>query len=441
MTWKAAATPGWRSSFTETWPASPGTLTSGTGTGQGFLAVNGTDGVGRSKANIQVLRAWWADLDEKAASATFRPEDLPLAPSLVIQSGHGAHLYWRTREPWVRGESPAPPGPRSRTQAHPGGPRRLWCGPGGVRGGAGDTVPGFWNRKREPHQLVELTSSRPVHYTPEAIRAAFPALSDPKEKSSFIGTLFRGTDEKSRRARAYAQSATASTGPFKARRPPDHVPSRRGEDRTSASIWARTRPSRCSRTPTTRHASRPGTRRNFGGRSRRPCESNRTGDGCWVQADMPCPPCGERPRTRPPRLRKLAKPRLQRRGPQGRPGCSDGRYPGDPGGPGPGIRDMGGVRILQGAGRPPAGRHPAQLRHGDPGLPGPPLPVGGARTSSEMEQRKVAWARQPSAPGGGLPGGRVVDRFALEDWRENSPPNGTSCPGVQAMPNGPPKSA
>jgi hypothetical protein len=33
-----------------------------------FLAVNGTDGAGRSKANIQVLRAWWADLDEKAAS-------------------------------------------------------------------------------------------------------------------------------------------------------------------------------------------------------------------------------------------------------------------------------------------------------------------------------------------------------------------------------------
>jgi hypothetical protein len=64
-----------------------------------FLAVNGTDGVDRSKASIQVLRAWWADLDEKVASAAFHVKDLPLAPSLVVRSGHGTHLYWRTREP------------------------------------------------------------------------------------------------------------------------------------------------------------------------------------------------------------------------------------------------------------------------------------------------------------------------------------------------------
>ena len=63
-----------------------------------FFAVNGTDGMGRAKAHIEALRGWWADLDHKAATMPFRSEELPLAPSLVVRSGHGLHLYWQARE-------------------------------------------------------------------------------------------------------------------------------------------------------------------------------------------------------------------------------------------------------------------------------------------------------------------------------------------------------
>jgi len=171
-----------------------------------FLVVNGTDGAGRSKANIQVLRAWWADLDEKAASATFHPGDLPLPPSLVIQSGHGAHLYWRTRERYGCA------GNRERHLAHEAELKRIQATLAAF--GADPAVcevarvmrlPGFWNRKRAPHALVELTWSRPVSYTPEEIRTAFPGPPDPKGPPLPFRRVDPADDDKGPRARAYAQ--------------------------------------------------------------------------------------------------------------------------------------------------------------------------------------------------------------------------------------------
>jgi putative DNA primase/helicase len=171
-----------------------------------FLAVNGTDGVGRSKANIQELRAWWADLDEKAATSAFRTEQLPLAPSLVVRSGHGTHLYWRTREPYGCA------GNRERLLAHEAELRRIRAAlttygadPAVCEAARVMRLPGFWNRKREPHRLVELGLSRPVQYTPEELRAAFPALPDARGSSPLLGTALRSTDEKIRRAHAYAR--------------------------------------------------------------------------------------------------------------------------------------------------------------------------------------------------------------------------------------------
>jgi uncharacterized protein (DUF927 family) len=171
-----------------------------------FLAVNGTDGEGRSKANIQELRAWWADLDEKAATAAFRLEDLPLTPSLVVRSGHGTHLYWRTREPYGCG------GNRERLLAHEAELRRIQSAlaaqgadPSVCEAARVMRLPGFWNRKREPHQLVGLASSQPVRYCLEEIRAAFPALPDPRGPSPLAVTIPSGTDERIRRAHAYAK--------------------------------------------------------------------------------------------------------------------------------------------------------------------------------------------------------------------------------------------
>ena len=242
-------------------------------------------------------------------------------PSMVVKSGHGTHLYWRTREPYGCA------GNHQRLLAHEAELRHIQAAlaaygadPAVCEAARVMRLPGFWNRKREPHQLVELTSSRPVHYTP----------SDPGRLPGSLGsqgqillhrTLFRGTDEKSPRARAYAQKLAGQAPAISGK--DGHRTTFQaaikvacgfdlGEDEAFQVLSDAYNPA----------CQPPWNPEDFGGRSRRPCESNRTGDGCWVQADMPCHPAGKGRRNRPPRLRRLAKPRLQRRGPQGRPGCA-----------------------------------------------------------------------------------------------------------------------
>jgi uncharacterized protein (DUF927 family) len=177
-----------------------------------FFTVNGTDGTGRSKVNIQELRAWWADLDEKTAASSFRPEDLPLAPSLVVRSGHGTHLYWRTREPYGCA------GDHQRQLAHEAELRRIQAALAAF--GADPAVcevarvmrlPGFWNRKREPHPLVELASFRPVRYAPEEIRARFPDPSGPKRSAPPAAAVHQDADGRIPRARAYAKVLASRT--------------------------------------------------------------------------------------------------------------------------------------------------------------------------------------------------------------------------------------
>ena len=253
-----------------------------------FLAVNGTDGAGRSKANIQVLRAWWADLDEKSASATFRPEALPRAPSLVVRSGHGTHLYWRTRDPYDCG------GNRPRQEAHEAELKRIQVGLAAL--GADPAVcevarvmrlPGFWNRKREPRVLVELACSRPARYTPEEVCSAFPESCGPRPTFCWQGAGNQDALEKTRRAQAYAQVLARET------------PALAGANghRTTLQVaikvacgfdlgWGRRSPSRFSGTPTIPPAARPGARGNSGARSRRPGGSAQSGGGCWILA---CP--------------------------------------------------------------------------------------------------------------------------------------------------------
>jgi hypothetical protein len=171
-----------------------------------FLAVNGTDGMGRSKAHIQELRAWWTDLDEKAATAVFRPEGLSLKPSLVVRSGHGTHLFWRAREPHGCARDPG------RQLCHEAELRRIQkalaafgADPAVCEVARVMRLPGFWNRKREPHRLVELASSRPISYMPEEIRAAFPNPSAPEWTPPSTGPGHQDSTEKARRARKYAE--------------------------------------------------------------------------------------------------------------------------------------------------------------------------------------------------------------------------------------------
>ncbi len=56
-----------------------------------FWMVNEGDGLGRSGANVQRLRALFVDDD----SGRLEPANLPLTPTVVVDSGHGRHCYWR----------------------------------------------------------------------------------------------------------------------------------------------------------------------------------------------------------------------------------------------------------------------------------------------------------------------------------------------------------
>lgn len=171
-----------------------------------YLSTNVTDGTGRRKENIVGLRAWWADLDLGEEVPLPGIEMIPLPPSLRVRSGHGEHLYWLAQDQMSCAGDP------ERQKAHEGELRQIqavlktW--------GADSTVcevarvmrlPGFSNRKREPHVLVELVETCPVRYTPEEIQSAFQGVdsaparvtrSTSSPSSELVGVLDR--------ARAYA---------------------------------------------------------------------------------------------------------------------------------------------------------------------------------------------------------------------------------------------
>lgn len=140
-----------------------------------FFSVNETDGAGRSKANIRTLRSWWVDLDGPHGLALV-VKDFPLVPSLLVHSGHGTHAYWCAPTPLTCLGDPA------RQQVHETelkqiratladhGADPMVCEVARVM-----RLPGFFNRKRQPHELVELVHASSARYSQEDIHAAFPA--------------------------------------------------------------------------------------------------------------------------------------------------------------------------------------------------------------------------------------------------------------------------
>jgi hypothetical protein len=76
------------------------------------LIRRGTRGRGTA-ADVTAIGALWADIDLAGEAHPDKPlpttidealgllDDLPLGPSLVVDSGHGLHAYWLLKEPWV----------------------------------------------------------------------------------------------------------------------------------------------------------------------------------------------------------------------------------------------------------------------------------------------------------------------------------------------------
>ncbi|HWQ08619.1 MAG TPA: DUF927 domain-containing protein [Holophaga sp.] len=138
-----------------------------------FVAVCETDGRGRKKPNITAARAWWCDVDEKGARESLDIARLPLAPSMVVKTPGGLHLYWLAEAPMLLRDD-------ARRAAHEEEVRAIAAA---LEAFGGDLkacdvarvlrVPGFLHQKSEPRPVV-LDHADGPRYTREQIRTAFP---------------------------------------------------------------------------------------------------------------------------------------------------------------------------------------------------------------------------------------------------------------------------
>ena len=161
-----------------------------------FVAVNATDGQGRKKGNIIALRAWWADIDLKYAA---EPLDLvsllsalPLAPSMIVKTPGGWHLYWLANEPMPcdsdarRGEHEGELKAIQASLAQFGADPKV-CDVSRVL-----RLPGFFHRKQGPC-LVELEKHDGPRYSRDEIRAAFPPVASDAAKEHGVGQAATAT--------------------------------------------------------------------------------------------------------------------------------------------------------------------------------------------------------------------------------------------------------
>jgi len=146
------------------------------------VTVNGTDGKGRHKSNIVLIRAWYTDIDfpkiiseaEKAELTQQLFNALPLLPSILVKTPGGYHLYWLC--------VPQPCDEAQRNE-HEGDLRRIAAllAPYGADQKAVDCsrvlrIPGYYHCKAKPIMIsIDLERCNPgQRYKREEILAAFP---------------------------------------------------------------------------------------------------------------------------------------------------------------------------------------------------------------------------------------------------------------------------
>lgn len=162
-----------------------------------FVTINETDGKGRKTENIIRVRAVYADYDV-ADPARFDSLELPLQPSVIVESSPGKHhVYWLVDDLALKQFQPL----QKRIIELLGTDGQVNDLPRPMR------LPGFWHQKTskenpepQPFQtrLVELDTNR--LYTAAELLEAFPAVpaSEPPERAQ---TPPRVTDDR------YAQAA------------------------------------------------------------------------------------------------------------------------------------------------------------------------------------------------------------------------------------------
>lgn len=141
-----------------------------------FVGVNETDGIKRSLKTIVSIRAVWAESDGTEIDIPA----LPLAPSIIVQSHHGPHLYWRVTEGVSSDEC------RATVKAIA---NHLKCDPKVHNPDRVLRVPGFFHLKIPDSPFpVRLVKADRTLYTIELIHLAFPPIAkrekeDQKNKS------------------------------------------------------------------------------------------------------------------------------------------------------------------------------------------------------------------------------------------------------------------
>ena len=141
-----------------------------------FVTVNNvTAGKPRTKANIPEARAWWVDVDVDKWSAEKRAafnldrfiEDLPLPPTMVVETKNGLHAYWTANESVT---------PEACEQGNRAIVARVDGDPAAVDYARVLRPPGFFHLKNPAAPfLVKFCGGLPVTRTLAEMNAAFPA--------------------------------------------------------------------------------------------------------------------------------------------------------------------------------------------------------------------------------------------------------------------------
>lgn len=143
-----------------------------------YYTVNGTDGQGRSAANITEIRAWYTDIDglptdDLKRGAIRRLLEHQLSPSCIVVTRNGVHAIWYA----VPGE----PVDKEHYRETEEGLIRYWGGdPSAKDLSRVLRAPGFFHRKRkageklpEPYEITLAFESEDF-YTSDELREAFP---------------------------------------------------------------------------------------------------------------------------------------------------------------------------------------------------------------------------------------------------------------------------
>lgn len=147
-----------------------------------YMTINETDSVGAKKENIRKIRAYWADIDVKPTSGKLDLESLPLAPTMVVKTPGGMHLYWVLEAPLLIRDQKDIHVHESRLRGIQVALARYGADPKVCEIARVLRVPGFWHHKTLPSKRVVLERCGGRTYCEDEIIAAFPPMEAPPRK-------------------------------------------------------------------------------------------------------------------------------------------------------------------------------------------------------------------------------------------------------------------